>query len=195
MKKSQIKKGNKKSLKEASERIKRGELVAFPTETVYGLGANALDEEACLRIFQMKKRPLSDPLIVHCKDMEQVKSCIKLDENEERILDVLGGKFWPGPITLIFRKSEQIPLKITADTGFVGVRIPRSKVALELIRASGVPIAAPSANLFNHVSPVTAKHVQSDFPSGDLLILDDGQTTLGMESSVIKVANKAIQVI
>lgn len=177
------------NLKICAKRIRDGKLVAFPTETVYGLGANALDAEAAVSIFDMKKRPRTDPLIVHVTCVAEMEPLVVLTPRQRTIVNHLAAKFWPGPLTMIMKASELIPNEITAGTGFVGIRVPNHKTALQFLNECGVPIAAPSANLFNHVSPTLAAHVYEDFRHNNLVVLDDGCATLGIESTVIKVEN------
>ena len=179
---------------EASRLLAEGKLVAFPTETVYGLGANALDEEACMSIFQAKGRPLTDPLIVHVADIERSAGLVDVTEEEDRVFKMLGNRFWPGPLTLIVRASSLIPSKVTAGTGFVGIRSPAHPVAKRLLTVSGLPLAAPSANRFGHVSPTRAEHVMSDLGSKDVWVLDGDTLDLsedtcrhGIESTVVKI--------
>lgn len=175
-----------------AKRIREGKLVAFPTETVYGLGANALDGDAVLSIYEAKKRPKTDPLIVHVTSLLEMEPLVCMTDKQRVIVSHLADKFWPGPLTMILKASEIIPPEITANTGFVGIRIPNHKTAIEFIKASGVPIAAPSANLFNHVSPTSATHVYEDFKDIDLAVIDDGHSTLGIESTVVKVEDDKI---
>lgn len=187
-------------LLKAAELIKSGDLVAFPTETVYGLGANALNEQAVKSIFVAKGRPLTDPLIVHIAESEQAYELVELQESELPIFDTLVANFWPGPLTIIVKASSKIPLLVTADTGFVGVRCPKHPLAVALIAASGLPIAAPSANRFGHVSPTTALHVLADLGEKGVHVLNgeykeiDNTTQgafdnceFGIESSVVKI--------
>jgi L-threonylcarbamoyladenylate synthase len=143
-------------VQKAANLIRNGGLVAFPTETVYGLGANALNEDAVKSIFVAKGRPLTDPLIVHIAETNQVYELVELNSAELFLFDTLISSFWPGPLTLIVKASPKIPLLVTADTGFVGVRRPNHPLAVKLLAAAGLPIAAPSANRFGHVSPTTA---------------------------------------
>ena len=178
---------SKDNLNSCAKRIREGKLVAFPTETVYGLGANALDGDAVLSIYEAKKRPKTDPLIVHVASVAEIDPLVVMTERQRTIVKHLASGFWPGPLTMILKASELIPNEITASTGFVGIRVPNHKTAIEFIKVCGVPIAAPSANLFNHVSPTSALHVYEDFKDLDLAILDDGNSTLGIESTVIKV--------
>ena len=174
------------SLKEAALRIHQSKLVAFPTETVYGLGANALDAKACSAIYSMKKRPTTDPLIVHVAEKTKAYELIDPSPEQKIVFEKLADKFWPGPLTMIVKASKLIPKEVTSGTGFVGIRFPAHETAREFIKVCGVPLAAPSANLFNHVSPTTAAHVFDDFHDQDLQIIDDGSATLGIESTVVK---------
>jgi L-threonylcarbamoyladenylate synthase len=147
---------DEQSLKKAAELIRAGRLVAFPTETVYGLGANALDAEAVARIFQAKGRPASSPLIVHAASIEMARALVlEWPSSAER----LARCYWPGPLTLVLAKLPAIPDMVTAGLSTVGIRVPDHPVALALIRLAGVPIAAPSANPFSRLSPTTASHV------------------------------------
>jgi len=167
---------------EAAQAILAGQLVAFPTETVYGLGANAFDRQAVRRIFLAKGRPMQDPLIVHLAAGEllpQVASEIP------PLAETLAGRFWPGPLTLVLPKQTRILDEITAGLPTVAVRVPAHPVALGLLRASGVPIVAPSANRFGHVSPTTAQHVLEDLGGVIEGILDGGATCVGVESTVL----------
>ncbi len=169
-------------LTRAAELIRQGELVAFPTETVYGLGANALDAQAVLRVFQAKHRPSSSPLIVHVADEEMARS---ISVEWPRLASTLASKFWPGPLTLVVRKASTIPGVVTAGLDSVGIRVPSHPVALELIRRAGVPIAAPSANRFTELSPTTAGHVRASLGDRVSMILDGGPTRVGIESTVV----------
>ena len=166
---------------EGASLILGGELVVFPTETVYGLGANAFDENAVAKIFKAKGRPQDNPLIVHISSLEQVRD-IAIDVPD--VFYELAGRFMPGPITLILKKSENIPSIVTAGGETVGVRMPRNVWARELISKSR-PLAAPSANRSKHISPTTAKHVYDDLHGEVPLILDDGACDVGIESTVL----------
>jgi L-threonylcarbamoyladenylate synthase len=168
-------------MKEAVDLLKRGELVAFPTETVYGLGASAFLPEAIAKIFQMKGRPSDNPLIVHISSLEQISS-VATDIPQE--LYRLAERFWPGPLTLVLKRNPCVPPIVSAGLNTVAVRIPAHPVALALITAAG-PLVAPSANLSGRPSATTAEHVREDF--GDRLpcILDGGATALGIESTVL----------
>lgn len=174
---------NSKGIEKAANLIRNGKLVAFPTETVYGLGANALNEEAVKSIFVAKGRPLTDPLIVHIATIEDAHKLLDLSETEKMVFDCLSKEFWPGPLTIIAKASKLLPLLVTAHTGFVGVRIPSHPIALKLIRACQLPIAAPSANRFAHVSPTRAHHVLHDLGDKDVYVLNGESESLFGDSS------------
>jgi L-threonylcarbamoyladenylate synthase len=170
---------NARSLRAAAARLRRGEIVAFPTETVYGLGANALDEKAVARIFAAKGRPGDNPIIVHVSDRKMLRKVIgRMPPLAAR----LAARFWPGPLTLILSKKSSIPSSVTAGLDTVAVRMPQG-LARDLVRLAGVPIAAPSANISGRPSPTTAAHVAEDFP--DVYVLDGGPTAHGLESTVV----------
>lgn len=170
----------------AGEVIRGGGLVAFPTETVYGLGANALNAEAVAHIFEAKERPANDPIIVHIHALDQLSAITK---NLPAGVESLARRFWPGPLTLVLPKSEAIPLSITAGRETVAVRMPNHPVALALLRAAGVPIGAPSANRFSRPSPTTAAHVRADLEGRVDVILDGGATDIGVESTILDVTS------
>jgi L-threonylcarbamoyladenylate synthase len=165
--------------------VRRGGLVAFPTETVYGLGANALNREAVLKIYAAKERPATSPLIVHIASPDMVN---QVAAEWPLAAQRLAEQFWPGPLTLVVRKAKQVPSEVTAGLETVGIRMPNHPVALELIRRAGVPIAAPSANKFTHVSPTTAEHVRASLGDRIDMILDAGACHVGIESSVLSLA-------
>ena len=168
-------------IEQAAKILREGGTVAFPTETVYGLGANALDEAAIAKIFAAKGRPSWDPLIVHVSDLEMLaKLAFSITKAEKLIRN-----FWPGPLTLLLPRTTEVPDAITAGRSLVGVRMPSHPLALALIRAAGVPIAAPSANRFGHTSPTTADHVLEDLDDRIDAVLDGGPTTVGVESTVL----------
>ncbi|MDW8299786.1 MAG: L-threonylcarbamoyladenylate synthase [Anaerolineae bacterium] len=171
----------------AAELIRSGQLVAFPTETVYGLGANAFDETAVARIFTAKGRPSTDPVIVHCVTPlpEGVVDWSELSETARRSAQALMSAHMPGALTLVLPRGKRIPPIVTAGLPSVGVRVPAHPVAQALITAAGVPIAAPSANRFSHTSPTTAEHVHADLAEQIALILDSGETDIGVESSIL----------
>ncbi|HEX5226632.1 MAG TPA: L-threonylcarbamoyladenylate synthase [Bryobacteraceae bacterium] len=169
----------------AAELIRSGELVAFPTETVYGLGANALDPQAIEKIYAAKGRPASSPLIVHVASIEMARSLVR--EWLERA-EKLAAKFWPGPLTLVLPKLPHVPDRLTAGLPTVGIRMPAHPVAQALIREAGVPIAAPSANPFTALSPTTAQHVRDSLGDRVALVLDGGPSQVGIESTVLSLA-------
>lgn len=171
-------------LREAGKIIREGGLVAFPTETVYGLGADAMNEEAVRNIFAAKGRPADNPLIVHVCDRDMVDRVCFVSETAQKLMDA----FWPGPLTLLLPKMDCVPTATTAGLPTVGVRMPDHPAALALIRESGVPIAAPSANLSGRPSPTTAKHVYEDMNGRIEMILDGGDCRVGVESTVLDVS-------
>jgi L-threonylcarbamoyladenylate synthase len=166
----------------AADCLRRGGLVAFPTETVYGLGVSALDRGAVRRLFAAKNRPAADPLIVHIASADQLQALVEGVPDAARRL---AARFWPGPLTLILRRSAMVPDEVTAHLDTVGVRIPSHPVAHALLAAAAIPIAAPSANLFSRPSPTTAAHVVEDLGARIDIVLDAGPTTLGVESTVL----------
>ena len=170
-------------LKRAAELLRGGGTVAFPTETVYGLGANALSAAAVERIFIAKGRPHWDPLIVHLSDRSALAAVAASDALAERLMDA----FWPGPLTLLLSRGAAIPVAVTAGRPLVGVRVPAHAVARDLLRLAGVPVAAPSANRFGHISPTTAQHVLADLEGRIDAVLDGGPTSVGLESTVAAV--------
>lgn len=175
------------NLKICGERIANGKLVSFPTETVYGLGADATNSKAVASIFEAKERPLTDPVIVHIADMSLVEKCFEGKEVIEFVKDV-GSKLWPGPLTLIGPINDKfIPPMVGSNTGSIGVRFPSNKTAQALIKAAGTPIAAPSANKFMHVSPTSYEHVFDDLKYEDIFILKGESCQLGVESTVVRV--------
>lgn len=171
-----------KNLKKAAEILKKGGLVAFPTETVYGLGANALNPQAVSKIFEVKKRPRFDPLIVHLAKAEEAKKYVK---QWPVLAEKLSQAFWPGPLTLVLYKNQLIPSIVTAGLSTVALRVPSHPVAQRLLMEAGVPVAAPSANPFGFVSPTRAEQVEETIGKKVDLILEAGQSPLGLESTVI----------
>lgn len=173
----------------AARRLRAGGLVAFPTETVYGLGANALDAAAVARIFAAKGRPASNPVIVHVATTAAARA---LAARWPAIADVLASRHWPGPLTLVVEKTDAIPSLVCAGGSTVGLRVPAHPVALALLRASGVPIAAPSANRSQEISPTTAQHVVDSLGAcvDDLIVLDGGPCPIGIESTVVDVSGE-----
>ena len=182
----------KAGLLRAAELLRLGGTVAFPTETVYGLGANALDSVAVGRIFTAKERPDWDPVIVHVCDHEMVKRVAEISASMAVKVEALMAAFWPGPLTLLLSRTAAVPDAVTAGRPLVGVRMPAHPVALELIRRAGVPVAAPSANRFGRISPTTAAHVLEDLDERIDAVLDGGATSVGVESTVLDVGAMVI---
>lgn len=178
---------NESSLKKAGELIRAGEVVAFPTETVYGLGADVFNENAVKKIFDAKNRPMDNPLIVHvaCKE-DVLKVAREIPSNAQLLID----KFMPGPITIVLPKRQEIPLCVTGGIDTVGVRIPEHEGARRFIKACGCPIPAPSANSSGKPSPTSAKHVFEDLENKIPLILDGGECNCGVESTVISLCGE-----
>ncbi len=171
-------------IKAAATIIQNGGLVAFPTETVYGLGADALNPKAVLALFEAKKRPLDNPPIVHIadpKDVYRYRLVVEVPKKAALLME----KFWPGPLTLIFKRSDIVPKVTVAGLETIAIRMPKHKVALELIKQSHRPIAAPSANLAGKPSPTTAQHVYEDLNGRIDAILDGGASNIGVESTVV----------
>ncbi|MDY0386470.1 MAG: L-threonylcarbamoyladenylate synthase [Methanolobus sp.] len=180
------KKTHEEQIQDAAQILKEGGTVAFPTETVYGLGADALNEEAVMQIFEAKGRPADNPLIIHVDSKE---TCLQLVKNIPEKASILMEIFWPGPLTLIMKRSEIIPDITTGGLDTVAVRIPENKIALELIKCAGIPIAAPSANLSGKPSPTTAEHVLSDLSGRIDALIDGGDVSIGVESTVIDMSS------
>ncbi|MDD4752557.1 MAG: L-threonylcarbamoyladenylate synthase [Desulfitobacteriaceae bacterium] len=174
-------------LKRAAQLLRQGEVVAFPTETVYGLGANALEGSAVKKIFIAKGRPSDNPLIVHISSLNQLPPLVKEIPQAAR---ALMKKYWPGPLTLIFPKSEIIPPEITAGLETVAIRMPEHPVAQALIEYAGVPVAAPSANISGKPSPTSGQHVWQDMQGKVAMVLDSGETRVGVESTVLDITRK-----
>jgi L-threonylcarbamoyladenylate synthase len=171
-----------KAVRRAAELLRAGEVVALPTETVYGLAANALDEKAVAKIFQIKGRPSHNPIIVHVAGVEMARACVK---KWPGIAEQLAKSFWPGPLTLVLPRAEKIPANVTAGGDTVGIRWPSHPFMQAVIRECGFPLAAPSANLSNHISPTNAEHVRGQLDGKILLIVDGGQSQVGIESTVL----------
>lgn len=175
------------NLKKASEILKTGELVAFPTETVYGLGANALNANAVKKIYVAKGRPSDNPLIVHIDDLSWIK---KLSVNVPDVFYELARVFWPGPLTIIVNKSKIVPFETSGGLETIGIRMPQNEVARKLIEISGIPISAPSANKSGSPSPTKAVHVYDDLKGRIPFILDGGSSEKGIESTIIDITSK-----
>ena len=176
----------------ASKLIKEGKLVAFPTETVYGLGADGLNKKAVARIFEVKKRPSFDPLILHISAIDDLYQIFK--EPVSPIIFRLAEKYMPGPLTIVAPRQKKIPDIVTAGLPTVAVRMPNHPIALKLIRLSGVPIAAPSANLFGRVSPTTPEYVKEQLNKVDYII-DGGRTEIGIESTIVSINDGTIEIL
>ena len=168
----------------ASEILRAGGVVAMPTETVYGLACDALNEKAAARVFEIKGRPRFDPLIVHAADGQQARSLVS---HWPDWAEQLAQRFWPGPLTLVLPRADHVPDIVTAGLDTVALRIPNHAMAIDLIRAAGTPLAAPSANRFGAISPTTAAHVRADLGSDIDLILDGGPCGTGVESTIVTV--------
>lgn len=180
------------AIAEAAQTLQRGGLVAFPTETVYGLGANALDPAAVSKIFTAKGRPSHDPLIVHLSTADDLP---RVARDIPALAYPLAAAFWPGPLTLVLPRQPHVPNGVTSGLETVAVRVPNHPVALALIRAAGVPVAAPSANRFGHTSPTTAAHVLHDLAGRVDVVLDGGPTTLGVESTVLDLSTTPARIL
>jgi L-threonylcarbamoyladenylate synthase len=173
------------TIDEAAALLRAGKLVAFPTETVYGLGANALDPAAVARIFEVKGRPSTSPLIVHVDSVMMARSLAATWPSQAQ---TLVERYWPGPLTLVLPKDKRVPGIVTAGLDTVGLRWPAHPVAQALIRAAGIPVAAPSANRFTELSPTTAAHVRKSLGDAVDAVLDGGSATVGIESTVLSLA-------
>ena len=177
----------KEGLYKAAEIIKNGGLVAFPTETVYGLGANGLDENAVPKIYEAKGRPSDNPLILHISEFDEIKNIVKEIPD---IAVLLADEFWPGPLTVVFKKSDMVPYRTTGGLESVAVRMPSNKIAREFIRAAGVPVAAPSANSSGRPSPTKASHVIEDLDGKIDMVIDGGTVDIGLESTIVDVTGE-----
>ena len=184
--------GDPADIERAAEMLRGGRLVAFATETVYGLGANALSAEAVAGIFAAKQRPAWDPLIVHIASVDEIDRVAVISGELRARVQQLAAAFWPGPLTMLLPKSPVVPDIVTAGRPLVGVRIPAHPAAQALLRATGLPIAAPSANRFGHTSPTTADHVLADLGGRIDAVLDAGPTQVGIESTVVDVTRTPI---
>lgn len=184
-------KSDYKSIKIAAKIIKEGGIVAFPTETVYGLGADAFNENAIKKVFEVKNRPFNDPLIVHVADLKIIEKIAYLDDR----VFLLIKKFWPGPLTLVLKKKKVIPDIVTNNLDTVAIRMPDCKIALKLIKLSTGALAAPSANPFGYISPTEAIHVVTHFDGKIHAIIDGGRTKVGVESTVLDLSTEEIKLL
>lgn len=171
----------------AAQIIKNGGLVAFPTETVYGLGANGLDENAVPKIYEAKGRPSDNPLILHISEFDEIKNIVKEIPD---IAVILADEFWPGPLTMVFKKSNIVPYRTTGGLESVAVRVPSNKIAREFIKMAGVPVAAPSANSSGRPSPTKASHVLEDLDGKIDMVIDGGTVDIGLESTIVDVTGE-----
>ena len=177
----------KESIEKAASLIRAGELVAFPTETVYGLGADTFNEEALAEIFRVKDRPADNPLIVHIANLSQVD--LLVESFPPRAL-LLAEKFWPGPLTLVLSRKKTLPPMVSASLDTVAIRMPSHPAALELIESAQTPLAAPSANISGKVSPTDASHVMDDLKGKIAAVLDGGRCSVGLESTVLDISKE-----
>ncbi len=177
---------NSKEIHKAARLVVNNKLVAFPTETVYGLGANAFNVRAVRRIFKAKQRPFSDPLIVHVSSLKMAETVAVFTPEAKK----LAKEFWPGPLTLVLKKRPAVSDMVTAGKQTVGVRMPAHVLALKLIQLSGVPIAAPSANVFSHTSPTSWEHVMEDLEGKIEAVIKAGRCRVGVESTVVDMTAK-----
>lgn len=175
------------ALREGANLLRQGEVVAFPTETVYGLGADAFNPEACKKIFAVKGRPADNPLIVHVASVEEAKKMVSEWPVEA---EICAREFWPGPLTLVLPKTESVPAIISGDLDTVAIRMPSHPVALALIARAGLPLAAPSANTSGKPSPTEGKHVWQDLQGKIPLLIDAGKCTVGLESTVLDLSGE-----
>jgi L-threonylcarbamoyladenylate synthase len=193
LKTERLRAGDAGGVARAAELLRAGGTVAFPTETVYGLGANALNSAAVAKIFLAKQRPAWDPVIVHVEGRAMLERVASIPAGDEGLVVArLMGAFWPGPLTLLLPRMAAVPDSVTAGRPLVGVRSPAHPVARELIRLAGVPVAAPSANRFGRTSPTTAAHVLADLDGRIDAVLDGGATSVGVESTVLDVGARTI---
>ena len=176
-----------KSIKESINNLKKGKIVVIPTETVYGLGVNALDQDAVDKVFKLKKRPYYDPLICHTDSINKVKEFVK---TFPRKAEILAKNFWPGPLTILLEKKKIIPDITTSKLKRVGFRIPNNKLTLGVLEKINFPVAAPSANPFGYISPTLPKHILNMFKNDISYILDDGGCSVGIESTIVGFENK-----
>lgn len=183
---------NLEKIEEAKEVILGGDLVAFPTETVYGLGADGLNPESIKKIFLVKGRPQDNPLILHIADFKMLEDLTDDDLSRAKKLAYV---FWPGPLTMVLKKSSIVPAEITAGLDTVAIRMPKNKIALEIIRRSGKPIAAPSANLSGRPSPTDGETCFEDLDGKIPLIIDGGKTDFGLESTVVDLSEDGVTIL
>jgi L-threonylcarbamoyladenylate synthase len=190
---ARIVEATQRNIAEAADRLRRGDVVAFPTETVYGLGAHTFNRAGLRRVYELKGRPANNPLIAHVQDASEIEDLVKFWDDR---CSGLAMRFWPGPLTLVLPKTDAVPDEATAGLPTIAVRSPSHAVARQLLEAFGGPISAPSANRSGHVSPTAAEHVAADFRDvDDLLILDGGPSQVGIESTVLDLSAEAPRVL
>ncbi len=195
MKTEILRAGSSEAIARAVKLLREGAAVALPTETVYGLAADALKEEAVLKIFAAKDRPRFDPLIVHLPDSDWIGRVAVVEDSAREILDRLRARFWPGPLTFVLPRRTLVPDLVTSGLDTVAIRISSHPVFGEVIRGFGGPLAAPSANRFGRISPTAADHVREELDGLIPLILDAGTTTHGLESTIVALRNGRIEVL
>ena len=178
-----------RNIKKAARILREGGVVAFPTETVYGLGASVFNEGAIEKIFKLKNRPYNDPLIVHISSLKQLREIAEVDKDTYAFLK----RIWPAPLTVVLKKKNNIPDIVTSGLDTVAIRYPKHKIALKLIRYTKTPIAAPSANKFSRLSPTRMQHVIKYFP--DIVLIDGGKTTYGIESTIVKIQGNTLSIL
>jgi L-threonylcarbamoyladenylate synthase len=186
---------NESAVSRAVELLRAGQAVALPTETVYGLAADALNPEAAARIFAIKERPQFDPLIVHLPARDWLDRVVRIPPEDRELVDQLTQRFWPGPFTLVLPRQPLIPDIVTAGLDTVAVRMSSHPVFAEIVRAFGGPVAAPSANRFGRISPTTAQHVVEELHGRLPLIIDGGPTRIGLESTIVAVQNGELSIL
>ncbi len=189
--KTEILKPTDENFNRAGQLIKRGEIVAFPTETVYGLGANAFDVEACKKIYAAKERPADKPLTLHVATFEMIEQIAEINLAAEKLIE----KFLPGPLTIILPKKNIVPDFVTCNSKSVGVRFPNNAVAQKFIKIAGVPIAAPSANISGKNPPTTAQEVFDNLSGRVEIILDGGKCDVGISSTIVDISNGELKIL
>jgi L-threonylcarbamoyladenylate synthase len=183
------------TIAQAITRLRNGDVVGLPTETVYGLAADALKAEAVVKIFEAKDRPRFDPLIVHLPDLDWLNRVAIVDDEARQLVEALGAQFWPGPLTMVLPRREIVPEIVTAGLETVAVRISAHPVFAEVVRGFGSPLAAPSANRFGRISPTSAQHVLDELEGRIPLVVDGGPTVHGIESTIVALRNGRIEVL
>lgn len=186
---------NAATLSAAVSLLQKGEIVALPTETVYGLAGHALNPEAVARIFEVKHRPRFDPLIVHLPGRDWLERIARVPEDDRALIEKLIGRFWPGPFTIVLPRRSIVPDLVTGGQETVAVRMSSHRTFIEIIRAFGQPLAAPSANRFGRISPTTAQHVLDELDGRIPLIVDAGPTAVGIESTIVRVQKGKIEIL